>query len=234
LSCLTPRVSWILLLLLLPILIVVQQSLYISPRWLAIRSETALRCKQCLSTACGIVSKTLAFSTTVIPPPESALMQERAFPRKLMLALHPSRLVYPVCLSANLINCLSLLSNIPEYMRAKREPIVADITGVHSWLGNENRAFLSPQFRIIVYKQAGVHYSCKHGHCACLPEMCLLHSIRSGGNAGLYSSQLKNDFLLSYRSEHFQYSDIVRGITFTRNTQSGPVVPQSCSDISRI
>jgi hypothetical protein len=46
--------------------------------------------------------------------------------------------------------------------------------------------------------------------------MCLLYSIRSGGNAGLHSSQLKNDFLLSYWSEHFQYSDFIRGITFTR------------------
>jgi hypothetical protein len=30
--------------------------------------------------------------------------------------------------------------------------------------------------------------------------MCLPYSIRSGGNAGLHSSQLKNDFLFSYRS----------------------------------
>jgi len=100
-------------------------------------------------------------STIVITPPESALMQKSAFPSRLMLALQPSRLVNPICLSAKLTNYLSLLSNIPEYMRAKREPIVADITGVLSWLGDENRAVLSPHFRIIVSKQAGVHYSCK-------------------------------------------------------------------------
>jgi hypothetical protein len=94
-------------------------------------------------------------------------------------------------------------------MRAKREPLVADITGVLSWLGNENRAVLSLYFRIIVSKQTGVHYSCRHSHRAFLAEKCLLYSIRSGGSAGLHSSLFKNDFLLSYRSEHFQYTDFV-------------------------
>jgi len=117
-----------------------------------------------------------------------------------MLALQPSRLVNPIRLSAKLTNCLRLLSNIPDYMRAKREPIVANITSVLSWLGKENRVVLFPHIRIIISKQAGVQYSCKHSHCACLPEMCLPYSIRSGGNAGLHSSQLKNDFLFSYRS----------------------------------
>jgi hypothetical protein len=47
-----------------------------------------------------------------------------------------------------------------EYTRIyAREPLVADIAVALSWLGNENRAVLSLNFRIIVSKQAGVHYS---------------------------------------------------------------------------
>jgi len=136
------------------------------------------------------------------------------FTRRLMLALQRSGLVNPIYLSAKLRNCFSLLSNIPEYMRAKREPIVADITAELSWLGNENRAVLSPHFRIIVSKQVGVPYCCKHAP-ACLRRAFYIPS-GPAATPDIIRTNLRVHFLLTYRSVNFKYTDFVKGIIFTR------------------
>jgi len=144
-----------------------------------------------------------------------------------MLVLQPSRLVNSFCLSEKLTNCLSLLSHIPEYLRAKREPLFTDITGVLSWLGNENRAVLSLHFRIIVSKQAGVRYSCKHSHRACLPEMFLFFPSVPAVTPDFIPPYLRmtSSSIIGASISNTPISlEALRG-----STHCDPVVPQSCS-----